>query len=95
VKNLDVAAINSMVSADTTDRLFAERMRDIRQARGWGGISLAARLGRHERFVFDIEKRRRKVSVGEGLAICAVLGVDLAAMVDPGRSLESLLGGDQ
>jgi ribosome-binding protein aMBF1 (putative translation factor) len=95
VKNLDVAAINSMVSADATDRLFAERMRDIRQARGWGGINLAARLGRHERFVFDIEKRHRKVSVGEGLAICAVLGVDLAQMLDPAVPMETLTGGAQ
>ncbi|GIE30135.1 hypothetical protein Ait01nite_031800 [Actinoplanes italicus] len=45
------------------------------------------------RFVVDIERRRRKVSVGEGRAICAVLGVDLARMLDPGVALETLTGG--
>jgi transcriptional regulator with XRE-family HTH domain len=83
------------VNTDATDRLFAERLRPVREGRGWSAIGLAARMGRHVRFVTDIEKRHRKVSVGEGLAICSVLGVDLAAMLDPDRSLESLLGGDQ
>jgi ribosome-binding protein aMBF1 (putative translation factor) len=94
VKNLDAPAVNA-VSAAAADRLFAERMRAVREARGWGGLNLAARLGRHERFVFDIEKRHRKVSIGEALEICAVLGVDLAKMLDPGVPLETLLGGDE
>jgi transcriptional regulator with XRE-family HTH domain len=83
------------VNTDATDRLFAERLRPVREGRGWSAIGLAARMGRHVRFVTDIEKRHRKVSVGEGLAICAVLGVDLAQMLDPAVPVETLTGGAQ
>ncbi|HEX5771369.1 MAG TPA: helix-turn-helix transcriptional regulator [Nocardioidaceae bacterium] len=81
------------MSADATDRLFAERLQAVRNARGLSGKNVAARMGLHERFVHDIERRRRRVSVGEGLALCAVLGVDLAQMLDPAVPVETLTGG--
>jgi ribosome-binding protein aMBF1 (putative translation factor) len=80
------------VNTDATDRLFAERLRPVREGRGWSSIRLAAEMGRHVRFVHDIEKRHRKVSVGEGLAMCQVLGVDLAQMLDPDVPVETLTG---
>lgn len=85
----------ALANTDATDRLFAERLRPVRHARGWSSARLSAELGRHVRFVVDIERRRRKVSVGEGRAICAVLGVDLDRMLDPAVALETLTGGAQ
>ncbi len=83
----------SAQTAEAADRLFAERMRVIRKARGLGGQNLAARLGRHHRFVYDIELRHRRVSIGEAVAICAALGVEPLHMSDAGRPVETLIGG--
>lgn len=83
------------MTADAIDRLFAERMTAVRNARRLSGNRLAAKLGRHERFIYDIERRHRKVSVGEAIEICAALGVDLIAMADAEVPLATLLGGDR
>jgi transcriptional regulator with XRE-family HTH domain len=93
------AAHASMRSITATDALFAERLKAARQARGWGSRDLSIRLGQHVQFVQTIERghphtrSRRRVTIGEAVAICAVLGVDLAQMLDPEVPLETLLGG--
>lgn len=94
MKALDVAAVNTLAAIDASDRLFAERLLVVRQARGWNAVPLSQRLGQHVQFIASIESRRaRRVSVGEGLAICTVLDVDLAQMLDPDVPVETLLGG--
>jgi transcriptional regulator with XRE-family HTH domain len=87
------AATASLRLTDDTDALFTQRLTAVRQARGFGAQSLSLRLGQHKQFVAAIEKRGRRVSVGEGLAICQVLGVDLAQMLDPAVPVETLTGG--
>lgn len=93
------AATTSLRSITATDALFAERLKAVRQARRWGSRDLALRLGQHVQFVQTIERghphtrSRRRVTIGEAVAICAVLGVDLAQMLDPDVPLESLLDG--
>lgn len=81
------------MNSDAIDRLFAERLGAVRAGRGQSGKAVAAKLGRHERFIYDIESRRRKVSIGEAVLICAALGVDPIAMADAEVPLETLLGG--
>jgi transcriptional regulator with XRE-family HTH domain len=101
VTAIDSRAVASLRIATDTDTAFADRLRPVREARGWTAVDLARRLGQHVQFIVTIEcprsnnRKRRRVSVGEAVAICAVLGVDLAAMLDPDRTLASLLGGDQ
>lgn len=95
------AAVTSRRSITATDALFAERLKAVRQARGWGSRDLALRLGQHVQFIQTIERghphtrSRRRVTIGEAAAICAVLDVDLAQMLNPGVPLETLTGGAQ
>jgi transcriptional regulator with XRE-family HTH domain len=93
VSAISPEAVASAKLITDSDRLFATRMRAVREARGWSQRGLAARLGQHSQFIGFSERRARRIAVGEAQAICAVLGVDLAAMLDPDRSLASLLGG--
>jgi transcriptional regulator with XRE-family HTH domain len=98
VTAISPAATALLRLAGDTDTLFGQRMRAVRQARGLSSEALARRLGQHVQFVVAIERghsqsrKRRRVSVGEGLAICAVLGVDLAQMLDPDVLVETLTG---
>ncbi len=81
------------MNSDAIDRLFAERLPVVRGARKMSAQTLAARLGRQQQTVYDIEKRRRRVSIGEAVLICAALGVDPLHMIDAGRPVETLIGG--
>lgn len=65
------------------DRLFAERLRKIRDYRGLSCQRLADLVGLDRRVLSKIENNDRSVTVGEAIVIANGLGVDLLAMCSP------------
>lgn len=64
-------------------RVFGERVRALRAARGWSQMELGSRAGRHFTFVSGIERGQRNVT------LLTILQVAEALDVDPGVLLTS------
>lgn len=70
------------------ERRFAQRMRAVREARGWSQQELADRAGiPHRSALSQMENGRRGIPLAEAVALAEALTIPLHDMIAPGRLL--------
>lgn len=68
--------------ADTRRRVFGDRIRALRQDRGWSQERLAERAGVHRTYLSSLERGERNVSLDNIYAIAEALGVPPAELFE-------------
>ena len=70
------------VSTSGLDAVLAERVRSLRERRGWRPLDLAVAAGWSRATVVDVEAGRRRLTVRDVAVLCGVFRVPLAALVE-------------
>ncbi len=65
--------------------LFAKRLKELRQSRGFSQESLADRAGLHRTYVGSVERAERNVSIDNMERIAQALEVDIAELLRSDR----------
>jgi transcriptional regulator with XRE-family HTH domain len=60
---------------------LGERIRELRQERGWRQIDLAEETGMHENYVSDLEQGRKEICLRMLQAIAAAFRVTMAELL--------------
>jgi transcriptional regulator with XRE-family HTH domain len=70
----------SRLEPATSEDIFAAKMRSIRSDMGMSQVDLARRAGVQEMVILRMEKRRRRITLNEAVAIAKVLNISLAGI---------------
>ena len=67
--------------------LLVQRLTEARKAAGLTQAELAARFGRHQPFIANIESGQRRVDLVELIALADVVGMDLHRIIEELRGV--------
>ena len=77
---METMSISKPVSSDAR-RLFAKRLRQIRQVKGLSQEALADLAGLHRTYVGSVERSERNVSIDSMERLAKALEVDIAELL--------------
>lgn len=77
---MEIMSISKLVSSDAR-RLFAKRLRQIRQVKGLSQEALADLAGLHRTYVGSVERSERNVSIDNMERLAKALEVDIAELL--------------
>jgi transcriptional regulator with XRE-family HTH domain len=77
---MEIMSISKSVSSDAR-RVFAKRLRQLRQVRGLSQEALADLAGLHRTYVGSIERCERNVSIDNMERLARALGVDIVELL--------------
>jgi transcriptional regulator with XRE-family HTH domain len=60
---------------------LGERIRELRQSRGWRQIDLAEETGMHENYVSDLEKGRKEICLRMLQTVAAAFGIKTSELL--------------
>jgi transcriptional regulator with XRE-family HTH domain len=77
---MEIMSISRSVSSDAR-RVFAKRLRQIRQAKGLSQEALAGLAGLHRTYVGSVERSERNVSIDNMARLAQALEVDISELL--------------
>jgi transcriptional regulator with XRE-family HTH domain len=77
---MEIMSISKSVSSDAR-RIFAKRLRQIRQLRGLSQEALADLAGLHRTYVGSVERSERNVSIDNMARLAKALEVNIAELL--------------